>query len=105
MNILNTSAGNNFVSSSVTRQYCVVAAIKNNLSYDTYMTLAQWLDCYKYVLPNERKVNVIPKYNIKCSLDCYKLANLISVLECGMSATEQLIFLNFIGKGYVTKCE
>jgi hypothetical protein len=85
------------------RQYLVVAAIKNKLPFWHYKLLAEWLDCYQYVLPSDRELKVLPILEIRTPVDCLELHNLTNIILNTMSVDEQVVFSHFIGKSYVSR--
>lgn len=96
---------NSFKTPNVIRQHLTIAAITNKLSYSDYRVLAEWLECYQYVLPNDRVLKCIPIINITCSLDALKLWLLCDLIQSTMTGTEQIIFSSTIGigKDHVTR--
>lgn len=39
------------------RESLAILSYKNQLSLGNYRSLADWLDCYKYILPSDRVLN------------------------------------------------
>ena len=67
-----------------------ICTYKNQLTPSTHRMLADWLDCYKYILPADRDLNesalMIPP---RSKYDILHIYYFIQILECNYSPTEQ----------------
>jgi hypothetical protein len=86
------------------RNQLLVAVTKHKLTFATYKLLAEWLDCYQYVLPNNRVLRIKPVLAIKAPIDCIKMFNLCDIYYSTLLAHEQLLFASTSGKGIVELC-
>lgn len=83
------------------RAHLVVAATKHKLPYWHYKLLAEWLECYQYVLPNQRALRIIPDMRIKVREDAMHIWQLCDLYECTLLPYEQLLLAQNQGKGFV----
>jgi hypothetical protein len=83
------------------RNWLVLATTKHKLAYHNYKLLAEWLDCYQYVLPNERVLRVTPKIKITCSLDALQVWQLCDLYNSTLKPYEQVLLASTYGKDYL----
>ena len=85
---------------SIQRQYLIIAAINHGIPRWHYRLLAEWLGCYSYVVPLERKLKIVPHFTIRSPLCAMRLSMLLDLIETTMPPEEQVVFSSFIGKNY-----
>ena len=85
---------------SIQRQYLMIVAIKQGIPIWHYRMLAEWLGCYSYVLPLERKLKILPHHVIRSPLCARRLSLLLDIIETTMLPEEQVVFSSFIGKNH-----
>lgn len=83
------------------RAHLICATTKHRLPYWEYKLLAEWLDCYQYILPARRNLRITPRINIKCSMDALQLWQLCDLYVTTLAPEEQLILALTVGKNYV----
>lgn len=78
----------------------VFVALKHNLSFNEYKLLAEWLDCYNYVLPADRALHtafiryMTPRFYT--STDVFKLWMKANIIESTLTWHKQGRLLSWI---------
>lgn len=81
-----------------TRQCLLVAITNHRLPYYQYKLLAEWLDCYEYILPDDRCLAIYPTRKPTCSRDVIRMWQVCDTYE-SFTREEQLMFSSLQGRG------
>lgn len=78
----------------------VFVALKKNLSFNEYKLLADWLDCYNYVLPANRElsivfVNTIIGFYPKSPTEIYKTWMKANLVNTTLTLVKQLKIISW----------
>ena len=98
---ISPSTADKLPSQAVTRANLICAVTKYRLPFWHYKILADWLGCYQYVLPADRKLRIVPKLSIKEPLDALHMYQLCDLYSTTLTPQEQVILAMTIGKDYV----
>lgn len=82
----------------------VCKALQSNLSFSEYKLLAEWLECYNYVLPAKRSLESkfvalwVDKDTFNSSLGVYKLWMICNIIESCLPSINQLRILSWMNQ-------
>jgi hypothetical protein len=81
----------------------IVTALKSNLTFGEYRLLSEWLDCYNYVLPNDRGLStkflnsVCQTYFISPT-DIYALWMKSNLIHTTLTVAKQVSILSWMAQ-------